>query len=272
MNLSIRTLKTFGKSGFSLLELMVVLGLSGVLMGALMVICVSFAKETSPQAIDYNGNIYEVAPSLKASMNAFDFHQVFLDFLEKSEICLCFGGTETEDYQKHGFLPLSEHFDFAKLHTLDVLTQGKIINTRDLVMSNEAGCVGFFEKMATNSDLTCVLLGREIKDSAFVQLRGFRYSLLEEPYNLYWAAIYSMADGKELQSYQYAIKLAEDTYAYCRTLQRFFYKEDNPNDENSRESFNIIVFPDPYALSNNEESKGILKKSLSRFTYVLDVF
>lgn len=238
-------------------------------MGGLVVMYGSFAKESSPRAIDYNGNLYEVAPSLKATMDAFDFHQIFLEFLENTEVCLCFGGTEEEDYQKHRFLPLGNHFNFAKLLTLKPLIEGKLLNTRDLVMSNEAVIEGFFEKTATNSDLTCVLLGRDINRSAFVQLRGFHYSLLDDQYNLYWVAIYSMEDGKELLSYRYAVKSAEDTYANCNALERFFYGEDEAT---SRESFNVIVFPDPYALANSDESQDILKKSLSRFTYILDVF
>lgn len=269
MNSSIREAKVLNQSGFSLLELILVLGLSGVLMGALVAMCGSFLRESSPQAIDYNGNIYEVAPSLRATMSAFDFHQTFLGFLEKSEFCLCFGGTQAEDHQKHRFFPLNSHFNFSKLLTFEPLIQGKFLSTRGLVMSNEADTEGFFEKTATNSDLTCVLLGRDINRSAFVQLRGVHYSLLDEQYNLYWAAIYSMEDGKELLSYRYAVKSAEDTYAHCNALERFFYGED---EETSRESFNVIVFPDPYALANSEESQDILKKSLSRFTYILDVF
>ena len=113
-----------------------------------------------------------------------------------------------------------------------------------------------------------MLLGRDVKDSAFVQLRGFRHALLEESYNLYSAAIYSMETGRELGAYRYAVKEAEDTYADCDNLQRFFYGDEL---EDSRESFNVIVFPDPYALANHGEGKSGLK-SLSRFTYILDVF
>jgi hypothetical protein len=193
---------------------------------------------------------------------------IFLDFLEKSELCLCFGGTTKNDYQKHRFLPISNDFNFAKLLTLQPLVQGDILSTRSLVTSDGGNLEGFFEKMATYSDLTCVLLGRDIKDSAFVQLRAFRYAILDELYNLYSVVIYDVESKQELQSYRYAVKSQEDTYANGETLKRFFYGED---DENSRESFNTIIFPDPYALANLEESKSGLK-SLSRFTYILDVF
>lgn len=77
--------------------------------------------------------------------------------------------------------------------------------------------------------------------------------------------MYSMENAKQLQSYRYAIKSTEDTYAHCDCLRRVFYADR----EGQRESFDIIVFPDPYLLSNNDKS---VLNSLSRFTYILDGF
>ncbi|OAI50841.1 hypothetical protein AYO37_00155 [Opitutia bacterium SCGC AG-212-L18] len=272
----IREFKVRGQLGFSLVELLLVLGLSGLLMGSLGLIWGSFLKETAPQAIVLNDYTHEIAPSFKVAMDAFDFHSVFLSFLEKSELCLSFGGTISNDFRKHRFLPINNDFDFANLLRLKPLTQGKFLTTKSLLESGETDIQAFFEKMAPDSDsasdsnLTCVLLGREAKDSAFVQLRAFCYVLENELYNVYSVVIYSMENRQELKSYRYAVKSAEDPYADCDLLKRFFYDEP---EERARESFNIVVFPDPYALANNEERKDDLNsKSLSRFTYVLDVF
>lgn len=269
---TIREFKVREQSGFSLLELLLVLGLSGVLMGSLGLIWGSFLREAASQAIEYNNDTYEIAPSLRATMDAFDFHSVFLSFLEQSEFCLSFGGTRSNDFRKHRFLPLKNEFDFAKLLRLKPLIQGQFLTTKSLIERSEADIQAFFEKMASDSDLglTCVLFGRDVEDSAFVQLRGFSYELGNEPYNLYSLVIYSMENRQEMKSYRYAVKASEDPYVDCDSLKRFFYDE---NEETSRESFNIVVFPDPYALANNEERKDDLNsKSLSRFTYVLDVF
>lgn len=153
MNSITRVLRISDKTGFSLFEVTLVLGLSALLVGSLGLMCGSFLKETAPQAIEYNGDTYQVAPSLKATISAFDFQQTFLRFLEKSELCLSFGGIQESDYQKHRFLPISNDFNFAKLLTLDSLVQGKCSSTRDLIMVTDGNIEGFFEKMATYSDL-----------------------------------------------------------------------------------------------------------------------
>lgn len=108
-------------------------------------------------------------------MQAFDWHQEFINFLRRSELCLCFGGTKKNDYENHRFLPLNNDFQYAQLLNLEPLMQGKILNTRNLAEHLGGSIDTFFEENASDSDLTCVVLGRDLKTSMFVELRGQKF-------------------------------------------------------------------------------------------------
>lgn len=253
------------KRGFTLLELIVGLALSGLLIGALVRLYGSFVQEISPKAIVYDGIVYEVAPSFPVSIQAFDFHQELINYLRSSELCLCFGRTQNNDYKSHRFLPLNNDFKYEQLLNLESLVQGKILSTRNLVEHLDDSIESFFEKNALAADLTCLVLGRDLNSSIFIQLRCQMFKMQATQYYLYSVMMYAMENARQLKSYRYAIKSTEDTYAACDGLKRIFYADQ----KEERESFDIVVFPDPCLLSNNDEST---LNSLSRFTYILDGF
>lgn len=262
---AIKTVKMCTKSGFTLLEIILGIILLGIIIGGLIVLFKSVIKETSPKAIKYENKVYDVAPSTKAAIAAFDFHQKFLFSLRNVETCLCFGGDKDNKQAKNYSFPLNNNFTYGQLFSYAPLIKGKLLNIRNLIDGLEGHIETYFENNATNLDLTCVLLNRDTKMSVFVQLRSSEYFINYDTYHLYSVVMYSVEDAKELKSYRFAVKASEDSYARCDIIKRFFYG----NSDNRRESFDIIVFPDPYFIANNEKSN---LQSLSRFTYILDAF
>ncbi len=239
--------------------------LLGMIIGGLMVIFKSIINEASPKAIKYEDKVYDVAPSVKASIAAFDFHQKFLYYLKNVETCLCFGGDKESKQAKNYSFPLNNNFNYGQLFSYEPLIKGKLLNIQNLIDGLEGRIETYFENNATNLDLTCILLNRDTKTSVFVQLRSREYFIKYDLYHLYSVAMYSVEDAKELMSYRFAVKRSEDAYARCDVIKRFFYGRS----DNRQESFDIIIFPDPYLIANNEKSN---LKSLSRFTYILDAF
>lgn len=264
LNYLIIKVKLYTKDGFSLLELILVISLSGMVMGGLITFYQSITKETSSKMIHHNNENFEIAPSLKAAIDAFEFHQTFLSFLEKATRCLCFGGVKENDYAKDAFLPINSNFNFGQFFNYKPLMEGKVFNHRYLIEGLESQSEMLFEKNATKFDFTCVLLSHEYEKNIFVQLRSKQHLVQNTLYRLYSIIMSSLQEAKELRSYRFAVKVSEDSYAHCDTVKRFFW-----GNRKNKERFDIIIFPDPCLVSNNPKSD---LKSLSRFTYILDGF
>lgn len=255
----------YTKCGFSLLELILALALSATLIGGLIILFQSTIKEIFPKAIEYEGRIYAMAPSSAASVAAFDFHHSLLHYLKNVETCLCFGGNPDIIDGKNHTSPINSNFNYVQFFSYDPLIKGEILNIRDLVRGLEGRIETYFEQNATKFDLTCVLLNRNSKKSIFVQLRSTQYWMNYDAYQLYSVDMYLVEGPKKIKSYSFAVKASEDSYSQCDVIKKFFYG----NNENRREGFDIIAFPDPYLVANNSKSN---LKSLSRFIYILDGF
>ena len=197
------------KNGFTLMEVCLVLGLTGLVVGGIVGLLGSFVQEFSPKSIEYKGETYEVVPSLKVSIEAMEFHEEFIKYLEKDPMGICFGGTSVADFSQHMFFPLKNESILATWVQEKKLLNGEIRSTQELVSYIESGTGGIsasFEKMATDSDLTCILLGRSIETSAWVQLRKMNVKIGVDVYNIYRAMLFAMGSKQQIAEYHFAVK------------------------------------------------------------------
>ena len=260
-------MKLATNKGFTLIEVCLVLGLTGLVIGGMVSLLGSFSQEFAPKSIEHKGKTYEVAPSLKASMEAFEFHQVFIKYLDGAQMGICFGGTAVENFQRHAFFPLKDECILATWLQEKVLKNGRIRSTHELVSHIKRGTARIallFEKMATDSDLTCILLGKSKETSSWVQVRKEHFQLDVDSYNIYRIVLFSFESKQAKAEYRFAVKSEEDPYARTKSLERVFLGKENP-----REVFFQVVLPDPFMVSG-DNGEGL--KSHSRFSYTIDAF
>jgi hypothetical protein len=273
-----------GRAGFSVIEGLGYLLVTGLMMGALTYAMGSLFRNQAHPAVRYQNQVYASAPSFPQFRTAVDLHAALTRSIDQADNVLLIGGVRSHPIaDPDGPSPaLDLTFHDTALAQAAVADPMHAYSSWDLLQDNARQFAPYLTARNDAADFTLLTLQGQQRITSITQQRRHTATINGEALVLYevtyqavdWSSgagvMTPNADTGSLPTAEYRLYLAaaEDRWARPPGAMHYWYRTD-PSWNRDQEGPSRLIFADPYALTGADALAKI--SALSRFVYFLPV-